>query len=156
MASESNVLHASGPFEYFGIEMLLKLKRLAKAHPMQRARLCLHREASDRTHEMLIVASRASYIRAHRHPLDKSESYHIVEGSMLLQLFGADGKPGDAIMLSRGRPGPFLCRMAGGLWHQPVVYSKWLIYHETYSGPFDKARDVEYAPWSPEETCASE
>ena len=49
-----------------------------------RSRICAHRDSSDSLHEMLIVLSRASYIRPHKH-FGKSESFHIVQ---LMKLYG--------------------------------------------------------------------
>jgi glucose-6-phosphate isomerase len=33
----------------------------------------------------------------------------------------------------------------------PVPTSEWLVYHETYSGPFNKDYDVEFPAWAPHE-----
>ena len=44
----------------------------------------------------------------------------------------------------------FYYRMSKGYYHMPVATSKFCIYHETYSGPFNKKRDVIFPKWSPD------
>ena len=145
-----NVLHSTAEVEVVGRDELAELKRIAAEHPMRRSRLCLHRSPGELTHEMIIVAHRSTYIRAHRHPRHKSESYHVIEGELEVRLFADDGSVARTITL--GAAGnSFLFRAAGGIWHQPVPLTEWVVYHEAYSGPFDKDTDVEYAPWAPQE-----
>ena len=33
----------------------------------------------------------------------------------------------------------------------PISTSNWCVYHEVYSGPFKKEKDVKYPKWSPNE-----
>ena len=33
----------------------------------------------------------------------------------------------------------------------PVPTSEWLVYHETFTGPFEKDLDVEFPDWAPKE-----
>jgi cupin fold WbuC family metalloprotein len=146
-----NVLHAAGDIEVVDWTALAELKRIAFAHPMRRSRLCLHHDAAALTQEMIIVAHRSTYIRPHRHPSHKSESYHIIEGEMDVRLFGDEGELQRVVRLSVTRRESFLFRVSNGAWHQPVPVSEWIVYHEAYSGPFEKSVDVEYAPWAPAE-----
>ncbi len=146
-----NVLHASADIEVVAWDTVEKLKRLAEQHASRRSRLCLHRGPQDLTHEMIIVAHASTYIRPHRHPREKSESYHVIEGKMEIRLFDENGRVQRVVTLTCGPGGTFMYRMTNGWWHQPVPKTEWLVYHETYSGPFDKGIDVQYAPWAPEE-----
>ncbi len=45
----------------------------------------------------------------------------------------------------------FFYRMSKSYFHIPIAVSEWCVYHEVYSGPFKKNKDVKYAKWSPEE-----
>ena len=134
-----------------GSEMIGRLKALASASPRKRARLCLHRSPADATHEMLIAFHHDSFMPPHRHPANKSESYHVVEGLMVVHLFDDTGEVLRSIRLGTAEPA-FLYRLSTNLWHMPTAESEWLIYHEVYSGPFEKQRDVEFPAWAPAET----
>ncbi len=129
--------------------LVADLKQRALASPRRRARVCLHRTTDHPTQEMLIVFHRESFMPPHRHPQGKSESYHLVEGSMRVFLFDDDGRMLRSLALEAGKD--FLYRLSAPLWHMPVPTSEWLVYHEVYSGPFIKTEDVEFAPWAPPE-----
>lgn len=128
---------------------LNRLKRIASKHPKQRARLLLHRDHNAHVQEMIICARTESYIRAHRHPRECTESYHLMDGEMAIKIYKDNGEIADVVML---RGGTRFYRLTGGWYHEPVVLGRWAVYHEVFSGPFDKERDVQYAPWAKEET----
>lgn len=139
--------------------MIQELKDLAQRHPSRRARVCLHHDSTAATQEMVLAVHKSSYLRPHRHPANKSESYHVIEGEMDVNIFAPDGALERVIRLTaKGRGGAegFMYRSTNGVWHQPVAVSEWVIYHETYTGPFVKEFDVEYAPWAAEETWSAE
>ncbi len=135
---------------------LIDLKRRAETSPRRRFRLCLHHSPADDLHEMVIVFCGDTYLRPHRHPKEKTESYHIIEGTMTVLFFDDAGN-----LFRRIEMGPFgsgktvLYRINAPAWHMPVATSQFLVYHETFRGPHVKERDVEYAPWSPDETDAA-
>ena len=54
-------------------------------------------------------------------------------------------------MEAAGGAKAFLYRLSCSVWHMPVPTSQWLVYHETYSGPFEKDYDVEFPPWAAQE-----
>ncbi len=131
-------------------EMVADLKRRALESPRRRARVCLHQSSDHLTQEMLIVFHRESFMPPHRHPPSKSESYHVVEGSLLVFLFDDEGQMLRSLALEAGKS--FLYRLSAPFWHMPVATSEWVVYHEVYTGPFLKNDDVEFAPWAPLET----
>ena len=45
----------------------------------------------------------------------------------------------------------FYYRMNKGFYHMPVSVTNFCIYHETYSGPFNKKKDVHFPKWAPEQ-----
>lgn len=134
-------------------EVINDLKRKALASPRKRFRLCMHHSNNDPTHEMLIVLNnKTTFMPPHRHPKGKSESYHVVEGSMTVYFFNDEGKVIKTIdMEESGGENPFLYRLSSNKWHMPVPTSEWLVYHETYTGPFEKDIDVEFPQWAPQE-----
>lgn len=132
--------------------MIDELKRRAAASPRKRFRLCMHSSLEHRTQEMLIVFHRDSFMPPHRHPKGKSESYHIVEGAMTVYFFDNDGELIRSFDMEKaGGDKPFLYRLSSNIWHMPVPASEWVVYHETYTGPFMKERDVEFPAWAPQE-----
>ncbi len=133
-------------------ETVLHLKEQALRSPLKRFRLCMHHTNQDQTHEMLIVFHHDSFMPPHRHPRGKSESYHIVEGEMAVYFFDDSGNVIKVIEMAGGARGkPFLYRLSGSIWHMPVPKSQWIVYHETYSGPFEKKNDVLFPEWGPDE-----
>lgn len=124
------------------------LKRQAQASPRRRARICAHRTNQDALHEMVIAISAASYIHPHRH-LNKSESFHIVEGEVDVAVF--DDAGGIVDVIEMGAPGSGRCfyyRLADSAFHTLLIRSDFLVVHEVTNGPF--ARDgtvlADFAP----------
>jgi cupin fold WbuC family metalloprotein len=140
-----NVIRAEDEITVVGQEMLRALKTLAWCAPSKRSRLILHRQETDKCQEMVICLHKLSYVRPHRHPHHKSESYLVLEGEMSVALYNELGPLERLIELNKEN---FLYRMTGGWYHQPIPRSEWVIYKEVYTGPFRKDFDVVYAPWS--------
>ncbi len=139
-----------------GPQDIAKLKEKALADPKLRSRVILHRDWKELTHEMVICAHHDTYIRAHRHPAHKTESYHIIEGVLLVfEYFYYEENGKDKAMIAsctKLEPGGTeIIRLSDGVWHQPVPKTEWVVYHEVYTGPWLKDQDVEYAPWTKEE-----
>ncbi len=133
-------------------ECVKELKLRASASPRKRFRLCLHHKNEHRTHEMVNVFYKDTFMPPHRHPQGKSESYHIIEGTMTVYFFDNNGKLIRLIEMEKaGGQKAFLYRLSSNEWHMPVATSEWLVYHETYSGPFNKDYDVEFSVWAPRE-----
>ena len=114
-----------------------KLKAEALASPKKRSR-----EILVPGFDMVICLHFDSYVRMHRHP--RYEAYHVLEGEMLIE--SDDG----LIIRTAGDPMMSIPPMT---WHEPMAQSEFVIYREFYAGPFDKARDVEYAPWKQAEAA---
>ncbi|MFC1767470.1 WbuC family cupin fold metalloprotein [Candidatus Margulisiibacteriota bacterium] len=133
-------------------KVIEEIKKRALASPRKRFRLCLHHSVEQQTHEMLIVFHKDTFMPPHKHPKGKSESYHVIEGSMTVFFFDDKGKVIDKIDMEQyGSNKPFLYRLSDSIWHMPVPTSEWLVFHETYTGPFQKDADVEFPSWAPKE-----
>ena len=144
------------PEVFYADELVVRVDRddvtslVASADPMprRRTRLCTHRSAEDRLHEMLIVHHREAYVRAHRH-LGKAESMHIIQGETDLVLFDDAGKVTEVIGMGELHSGrPFYYRMSDSIYHSLVIRSEWLVFHEVTSGPL-RREESEFAPWAP-------
>ncbi|MBI3317671.1 MAG: WbuC family cupin fold metalloprotein [Candidatus Omnitrophica bacterium] len=126
------------------------LKGKVGANGRRRIRFCAHQSPEDPVHEMFVTLTKESYIRPHKH-LSKSESFHIIEGSVDLVIFDEAGDVVKVIPLAdRPSGGSFYFRFTESSYHTLHITSDFLVFHETTSGPF-KPSDTLFAPWSPEE-----
>lgn len=123
------------------------LKSMAQDSSKKRSRACMGNTDSP-VQEMVIVLQEGSYVRPHKHPKHKAESYHIVEGELLVKIFTEEGSLYREIKLNKKTP---FYRLKGGWYHQPVSLTPVCVYHEVYAGPYNKDVDVLYAPWADEE-----
>ncbi len=137
---------------FYKKDLILKIKNLAKLTKNKRARICIHKSTNSKTNEMIIALKKGSYIRPHMHPNSKSESYHVIEGKMNVYVFSKSGKKIKVVKMGNYNSKlNFFYRMNKGYFHFPIAVSSWCVYHEVFSGPFDKKKDVKYAKWSPDE-----
>lgn len=133
-----------------GREQLDQLKQAATQATLKRARLCLHHDHSDKVQEMVIAFCQDSYVRPHRH-VNKSESFHVIEGDLAVIIFDNKGHVTRRITMSpRGSGHTFLYRLSSSLWHTVVPLSEFVIIHETTTGPFVKG-ETEFAIWGPDD-----
>src|SRR4051794_3957665 len=75
-----------------GQDWLVHLKEAARASPLRRSRLCLHLGTDAPIQEMILVLCQDVLFRPLRH-LDKTESFHIIEGELDLVIFDEAGRP---------------------------------------------------------------
>jgi cupin fold WbuC family metalloprotein len=131
-------------------ETLLWLKTLAVASPLKRARLCLHKDTQEQVQQMIIALHSDTLFRPHRHPSGKSESIQIIEGKLKTFYFDQSGNVLQTITLSECiGEAAMIYRMSGGQWHLPLNLTEWVVFHEIFTGPYDKTADVEYAHFAP-------
>lgn len=126
----------------FGDEESEFVKKAAAKSGRRRARICAHRTNEDLLHEMLIAITPGSYIHPHRH-LEKSESFHIVEGIVDVIVFNENGDITNIIEL--GEPGSgrsFFYRMSESNFHTLLIHSEILVVHEVTNGPFLASKSV--------------
>ncbi len=137
-----------------GQDNIEMFQRQAAQNPRHRARLCAHKDVQNRIHEMFIALTKDAYIRPHRH-VNKSESFHVIEGTATVVFFNDAGKIEEVIEIGDYHSGkPFYYRNEDARFHTQIVTSKKLVFHETTNGPFNRA-DTVLAPWSPEDTDAA-
>ena len=139
--NENNVIVNSSELFVLNEEIIHNLKIIASRHPLKRARVCLHESLDNKVHEMIIVAHKDGIIPPHSHPIDKPESYHVIEGVLQVSIFNNDGALKETFVLKHDEH-PKMYRIQGGVWHQPIPVTEWVIYHEVATGPFNKEKDV--------------
>src|SRR3989338_8531886 len=74
------------------------LKQKALANDRKRIRLCSHKNVNDPLHEMLIIHTKDTYVRPHKH-LNKSESLHVIEGMVDIVLLDEEGEVAEVIAM---------------------------------------------------------
>ncbi len=124
------------------------LKDAARNNPRKTMRICLHPDTDDLLHQMVIVHSQGNYVRPHRHPL-KTESFHIIEGSLMLCIFSESGLVTEQILLGESN-GILVARIAKNIYHTVVPVSDLVVFHEITNGPFSGAGDSEFPVWAAE------
>ena len=139
--TENNVLINNSEIFLLNISILEKLKKMAQNHPFKRARFCLHESLDNKVHEMIIVAHRDGVIEPHKHPESKPESYHVIEGTLKVLIYDNEGIVKEEFVLYDNQH-PKMYRIKGGVWHQPIPLTEWVVYHEVATGPFKKEKDV--------------
>jgi cupin fold WbuC family metalloprotein len=147
----NEVLIAQGPIVQIERADICALKEQSLGNERQRIRICAHPDAEDRLHEMFIVHKQGTYIRPHKH-LHKSESVHIIEGSVDVVMFDDAGAIIEVIRMgdySSGRR--FYYRLAEPNYHTLMITSEFLVFHEITNGPFRRSETI-FAPWAPEES----
>ena len=124
------------------------LKDKALENKRQRSRLCTHHDTEDILHEMLIIHTPNTYVRPHKH-VNKSESFHVLEGTANVIIFDADGHITKVVQMGDYLSGKtFYYRLSSCLYHTLIITSDIIVFHETTNGPFNRD-DTVFASWSP-------
>jgi len=142
------VLVAVDPIAKIGRAEIQLLKERALRNPRQRIRICAHKSTDDPLHEMLIVHTKDTYVRPHKH-IHKSESFHVVEGVVDVIVLDEIGKVVEVIEMGDYVSGRrFYYRIDAPAYHTLIIRSDVLVFHETTNGPF-RREDAVFASWSP-------
>jgi len=148
MRQSPEVFIADEPVGKFGQNEIDFLMKALPDASRRRVRLCMHKSAENRFHEMFIVFSKGSYLAASKH-LGKDESVDVVEGKADVVVFDEAGGITDVISVGAPSTGlPFYFRTPHERYHAWIVRSDVFAIHETTEGPF-RAKDTVLAPWSP-------
>jgi cupin fold WbuC family metalloprotein len=147
MHESSTVLLAKQPIDTVSQEIIEKLKKMARDAPLKRARLCLHASHQDAVQEMVIALHESTYIRPHRHP-GKTESFHMIEGSVLIGFFNDRGEIVQTLRLDADHKAKFLYRLSAAFWHAVLPLTEFAVFQEVANGPFSGS---EFPEWEPKE-----
>jgi cupin fold WbuC family metalloprotein len=124
------------------------LKAQAAKNERRRVRLCAHPDNADLLHEMLIIHVQNTYVAPHKH-VNKSESFHIIEGALNVFLFDDDGRVIETIRMGEITSSRvFYYRLSSSVYHSVLPESEFVVFHEVTNGPFDR-NDTVVAPWAP-------
>jgi len=142
------VYRTSEDISFISQEDINFLKSVAEKSDMKRARICTHKNNYSKTHEMLIALSKGSYIRPHLH-LEKTESFHIVSGEVLVVTFDNFGNITKSRKLSI--QDTFYYKCEPNIYHTVIPLSEVAVIHEVTPGPFLPG-DTIYASFAPNES----
>ncbi len=151
MLETDSVLLVRQPIATVSKERVDQLKQQAFLAPLKRARLCLHHSHEKAVQEMVIAFHKDSYIRPHRHP-NKTESFHMIEGKVLIAFFGETGEVFQTLLLEADVRKNFLYRLSSPYWHSVLCLTEFSVFHEVAEGPFAGS---EYPLWEPQNTGES-
>lgn len=126
--------------------LIASLKAASEQRGNAPVRVCLHADPSDSLHDMIVLIPAGGYYPPHKH-IQKSESYHLIEGRAAMVLFDDDGKIIDWCVLDSQTD--FLYRVGKGLFHTMIPLSGILVYHEARPGPFLATGDSVFPQWAP-------
>lgn len=144
------VLFAIDPVVKVSREDINQLKHVAGKSYRERSRLCAHKDINSSLHEMLIVHKKNTYVRPHKH-VGKSESFHLIEGEVILVLFEDNGNIHEVIEMGNYESGKcFYYRIDVPVFHSILIKTDFVVFHEVTMGPF-VCEDTIFADWAPDE-----
>ena len=129
------VFRVDGPILSLTGDMIDTLLLECSTSSKKRARINFHPCDNSNVHEMIVALHRSTQIEPHRH-LNKSESFHVIQGQLSVALLKEQTfDPLKIIHLSAGKPNCFY-RLNAPFYHLVVPMSEFVIMHETTEGPF--------------------
>ena len=87
------------------------LKKKASESELNRYRICLHENEDHKTQEMLICLTGFNYFKTHKHPVEVSESYHMIEGKINIIFFDDNQNFVGKVSLGTGKEENFIYRL---------------------------------------------
>ena len=105
-------------------------------------RICLHSKKDSKHHDMVILQQRKNFYTPHKH-FKKGETYHIIKGSMACVLFSEKGKIKKICHIKKND----IFRTPINIFHTMLPVTKFVIYHESKTGPFLKKNDSVFNSW---------
>ncbi len=133
--------------KYLDDSMIEWVMDKAEASSNGQARICMHSNKDDLVHEMFIAQKKHKYVRPHKH-IEKSESFHIIAGKLIILLFDCNGKITSSIILDAELKESLFVRIERDVFHMPIALTN-VVFHEVSNGPFIKEECV-FASWAPE------
>ena len=131
-------------------EMIADLLSRASASPRRRTNLNLHAELTDPTNRFLNAGIVGTYVRPHRHRIGKWELLSVVQGTVDVMTFGANGAVKNRVSLSTVGAN-VVAEISGGDWHSIVFRAPGAVVLEIKPGPYEPLLDKEFANWAPSE-----
>ena len=110
-----NVFYSRDGIFVFTKEMEKYLTDFVLKNDFGIVRICAHKNQLDRLHEMIIVLNDSHFVTPHKH-FNKSESFHVIDGSLAVVIFSEEGDPVKTIILDADGDSVFY-RLSDELFH---------------------------------------
>ena len=127
-------------------DILDELKEIAFREKRD-VRISMHQSPESNLHSMIILQHKGSYVKPHKHYVEKAETYHLMEGTQSVFIFDEIGSVIDRCDMSLD--GNLLYRFEKNYFHMSIPTSEYVIFHESKMGPFIGAGDNIVASWAP-------
>ena len=113
-----------------------KLISLAKKNDSGKVRLCFHDSINSNVQEMIIVLSKSTYIKPHKH-CNKEETLMVLEGYLDYVTFNNTGEVKKIISMGNYESGKSFSQIIPKqTYHTIIISSEWLVIKEVTQGPF--------------------
>ena len=158
------VMDSRPPVQLITEQLINTVVKQAQQSTRRRKNHNFHVSDDDNPHRFLNVLLAGSYVQPHRHLRPpKAESLVVLIGHVVVFLFDDDGNVISGHILGHG---PFAeqvpAQVSGvavargidlqpGVWHCVASLTPVAVCYEVKPGPWDTARDKEFAPWAPRE-----
>jgi cupin fold WbuC family metalloprotein len=109
----------------------------------------LHSQGNDPINRFINAGFHGTYIRPHRHRMEKWELLSIIQGSIDILTFTANGTLDNRLRL--GIHGMCVAEIPGGEWHTLMFHAPAAAILEVKPGPYEPEFDKEFAEWAPAE-----
>ncbi|MEM9991527.1 MAG: WbuC family cupin fold metalloprotein [Bacteroidota bacterium] len=124
---------------------------ISRQSPRKRIILPYHKSAADKMHRMFNIIQPYSYIRPHTHiTAFKHESIILLQGAVCFFVFDTLGNVTQQHTLRAGS-WQFGIDIEPHIVHSFIALEEDTVLFEVKPGPYDKALDKDFMPWSPEE-----
>ncbi|HEY5653917.1 MAG TPA: WbuC family cupin fold metalloprotein [Pontiella sp.] len=132
------------------LSLLESATSASRKSPRRRIIQPLHKDGSNRLQRMINAVQPGSYIRPHRHAVERGESIVVLSGGLLYLVFDDHGRVKQHFKVQAGTS-CFGIDVDGGIWHSFIVLERDTVLFEVKPGPYDSVFDKEFALWAPEE-----
>jgi cupin fold WbuC family metalloprotein len=130
-------------------EVIESLLARAATTARKRINFNLHDDYADPINRFVNAGLCGTYVRPHRHRLEKWEIASVLQGKVDIFIFSPEGKIESRTSLSGD--GTRLAEIPGGDWHTFVFRAPGAVVLEVKPGPYDPGQDKEFADWAPAE-----
>lgn len=135
------------------IDLILTEQLIIDARESDRKRknLNFHRNSEDRIHRMIHATNPTTYVQPHKHENpDKTETFLILKGRVIIAEFSDDGEIIDHIILASAT-GNYGVEIPPKTWHTLITLEENSLVYEVKDGPWNPKDDKFFASWAPEE-----
>jgi len=115
-------------------KLLNEVSALAKVSPRLRMNYNFHRSLDEKCHRFLNAVEPGTAVEIHRHPT-KDETFVILRGSVVVQIYNDDGSLKDSIELCPD-DGKYGLNIPKGVWHKIESMESGSVIFECKEGPF--------------------